>query len=148
MSLHWSRIVRWRRLQPLERKLLNDAFIQLYQARWITRFRAFPRIAAGLDIPSAATCDMRVAGQCATAIRRAARFVPFRALCFEQALGLHAMLYRRGIPARLHYGVVSDHDGKLESHVWVTCKGEVILGGETRAGFQELVTFPACAASA
>lgn len=140
--LQRSRIVRWWRLPRLERGLLGEAAAQLGRARWRTRFAAFPHIAARLDIAPAATDDLRAARACAFAIRRAARHLPFRALCFEQALALHALLHRRAIAARLHYGLAGTGEGKLEGHVWVSCGGEIVLGGEASGQFRELATFP------
>lgn len=76
------------------------------------------------------------------AVRRAARNVPWRALCFEQALATHAMLRRRGISSVLHYGVARDGPGDaLKAHVWVTSGEQMVVGGEVAGQFTELARF-------
>lgn len=147
-GLDLNRMARWWRLPRSERALLYEAVAQLARARIQTRFAPFPRIAAELHGPVGATPDPRSARACATAVQRAARHLPFRALCFEQALALHAMLHRRAIAARLHYGLAGTGEGKLEGHVWVSCGGEIVLGGETSGQFRELATFPGGALAA
>ena len=76
------------------------------------------------------------------AVRRAARNVPWRALCFEQGLAAHAMLRRRGISSVLHYGVAREEDERgLKAHVWVTSGEQMVIGGEVAGQFTELARF-------
>lgn len=76
------------------------------------------------------------------AVRRAARNVPWRAMCFEQGLAAHAMLRRRGISSVLHYGVARDGQGDtLKAHVWVTSGEQMVVGGEVAGQFTELARF-------
>jgi hypothetical protein len=70
--------------------------------------------------------------------------VPWRAVCFQRGLALHAMLRRRGIASVLHYGVRQDADG-VKAHVWLTLDGAEILGGEEARGFAELASWPPAA---
>lgn len=79
------------------------------------------------------------------AVRRAARNVPWRALCFEQALAVRAMLWRRGLSCVLHYGIARERSprGGLQAHVWVTSGGHMVIGEEVAAQFVELARFPA-----
>ncbi len=79
------------------------------------------------------------------AVRRAARNVPWRALCFEQALAVRGMLRRRGLSCILHYGIARDAAAGpgLQAHVWVTSGGHMVIGGEVAPRFVELARFPA-----
>ena len=55
------------------------------------------------------------------AVRLAARLVPFRSLCLQQAVAAKLMLRRHGIVGTLHFGVVIDEDGaqSIQSHAWL-----------------------------
>ncbi|MBO9500676.1 lasso peptide biosynthesis B2 protein [Brevundimonas sp. A19_0] len=79
------------------------------------------------------------------AVRRAARNVPWRALCFEQGLAVQAMLRRRGLSCVLHYGIAREPTpGRgLQAHVWVTSGGHMVIGEEAAPRFVELARFPA-----
>ena len=63
------------------------------------------------------------------AIRRASRRVPWKTLCFQEGLAAHWMLRRRGQPSRLHYGI-RNADDRMTAHVWVTLRGEIVVGEE------------------
>ena len=78
----------------------------------------------------------------AEAVRWAAAVAPFRALCLQQGLACQVMLRRRGVDARLHYGVAMQ-DGRMEAHVWVSTGGTVVLGTEEARRFREVASFPA-----
>ena len=76
------------------------------------------------------------------AVNACANRVPWRAVCFQRGLALHHMLQRRGRPSLLHYGVATKGKEGLEAHVWVTCDGVDIIGGEEARRFTCLATFP------
>ena len=77
-----------------------------------------------------------------------ARHVPWRALCFQQGLALQWMLRRRGVDARLHYGIgyadgdASLADRDLAAHVWVVIDDEIVLGGHGAASFRSVAVYP------
>lgn len=81
-------------------------------------------------------------GDLVWAVRAAAPRVPWRAKCIEQGLALQWLLRRRGVPARLHYGVGRGDAEALTAHVWVSLDDEVILGGEELARFGEVAVYP------
>jgi hypothetical protein len=77
------------------------------------------------------------------AITRAARHVPFRAACLQQALAALLMLRRRGLAATVHFGLARDGGGKLKAHAWTRC-GEVPVTGVAAAeGFILVAAFSA-----
>lgn len=73
-------------------------------------------------------------------VNSAANRVPWRAVCFQRGLAVHAMLRRRGIGSFLHYGVAQADS--LKAHVWVSAAGRDVIGGEEAAGFTRLATYP------
>ncbi len=65
------------------------------------------------------------------------RRLPWRAKCFEQGVAAAWMLRRRGLEAKVHYGIAKDK-ADLDAHVWVT-SGEVdVVGQEGKDGFTEV----------
>lgn len=76
------------------------------------------------------------------AVEAAARRLPFKTVCFQKGLAIFWILNRRSIPARLHYGVAQNPDKGLRAHVWVSCEGRNIMGGESAADFACLATYP------
>ena len=75
-------------------------------------------------------------------VEAAARRLPWRAVCFQQGIALQSMLRRRGIDARLHYGVRYEASNALEAHVWI-CDGDtIVIGGEQAPKFKLLAVYP------
>ena len=76
------------------------------------------------------------------AILTTARYVPWRALCFQQGIAAQLMLRRRGIPSVLYYGAAQDELAGLFAHVWVRDLDVNVVGGEIAHRFAILTTFP------
>jgi len=68
--------------------------------------------------------------------------LPWKALCFQQGLALQWMLRRRGIDARLHYGIGRDPDGELAAHVWISAGEDIVIGGEQASAFRAVTAYP------
>jgi Transglutaminase-like superfamily len=76
------------------------------------------------------------------AVNFAARHVPWRTVCFHKGIAAQQILRRRGLPAALHYGVKLSPEVRFAAHVWVTCEGTVVVGGERATSkFTELASF-------
>jgi len=73
------------------------------------------------------------------------RRVPWKAVCFQRALALQAMLRRRGIPSVMHYGIARHSADELKAHVWLSVDGETVIGGEEAPRFACVATFPPAA---
>ncbi|MEQ1689503.1 MAG: lasso peptide biosynthesis B2 protein [Sphingopyxis sp.] len=110
--------------------LLAEATAMLLVARIWLLATPFSRIATKLGRLSDAganDCIERTSQQLDTAkaigeaVRLAARLVPVRSLCLQQAVAAKLMLRRRGIMGTLHFGVVIDDDGarSIQSHAWL-----------------------------
>lgn len=80
--------------------------------------------------------------QTGRAVEFAATVVPWRSVCLQQGLALQWMLRRRGLDARLRYGIASQRESRLEAHVWVTVEDITVLGGDQAAPFATVATFP------
>lgn len=71
----------------------------------------------------------------------ASRRLPFRTLCYEQALAARTMLARRGLSSRLHFGT-GKADGDLTAHVWLTSGERMVVGAQEAARHVELARSP------
>lgn len=145
--------IRFLRAGPRGIALLAEAALTLAAARLAVATRSPARAMRALgrslgepDQASSATAaaiDERIA-TIGWAIRCAAANVPFRAMCFEQALAVRAMLDRRGIDATAHYGIAGQApggDGALRAHVWTEADGQQITGYPLRPAFREVARF-------
>ncbi|SOB78586.1 Transglutaminase-like superfamily protein [Sphingomonas guangdongensis] len=131
---------RWRARSGAERRAVAEAFATLIWASALVRFRPFRRLAAVAQRRPAAHEQGDAAATVALvrwAVAAAARRARFRAVCIEQGVAAQAMLRRRGIATTLHYGVAREGEA-LAAHVWVTWRGEDVVGGAQAADFHEV----------
>jgi hypothetical protein len=75
-------------------------------------------------------------------VEQAARRVPWRTVCLQKGLALQWMLRRRGVDARLHYGIGKDEAGELRAHVWVSAGPVMLIGSEQAPQFRTVATYP------
>ncbi|MBV9929940.1 MAG: lasso peptide biosynthesis B2 protein [Alphaproteobacteria bacterium] len=140
-----ARRPRRRPLGATNRRLLAEALPALALASLAVKLAPFRRLAAW-----ASRWGRGRTGEVDAAFLRKARWsveawakrVPWRTVCFQKGLALHALLRARGIPSVLHYGVRQEPGTGLKAHVWVTVAGEPVIGGEEAPGFACLATFP------
>ena len=76
------------------------------------------------------------------AVEAAAKRVPWKTVCFQKGLALQMLLRRRGIEAKLHYGVGYDPERSLRAHVWVSAAGDIVIGGDDAPDFRLLASMP------
>ncbi len=76
------------------------------------------------------------------AIEACARLLPWRIVCFQKGLAMQWMLRRRRVATLLHYGVAQDEQRGLTAHVWITYRGECIMGADEAPRHTCLATFP------
>lgn len=77
------------------------------------------------------------------AIARAARNVPFRAVCLQQAFAALLMLRRRGLGATIHLGVARADTGGLRAHAWSRCGDIPVTGFAAAPAFVSVAAFTA-----
>jgi hypothetical protein len=75
------------------------------------------------------------------AVTRAARYVPFRAVCLPQAMAARIMLKQRGIASVLHFGGGKRGDAAYEAHAWLDAAGVEVTGYPIAEGFTEVGCF-------
>lgn len=85
-----------------------------------------PRAIAAASVAPSANAD--TAARIGRTLETVARWVPFRAVCLQQALAGHAMLRRRHIPSVLHLGSGRDTDRKFMAHAWLEAAGLPVTG--------------------
>ena len=133
---------RWKRLGRPRQALLVEAAAALAVASGALRLLPFKRAVRLGSTPLAEDQASSVIGDARWAVDAASRNLPWRTVCIQKGIALQWMLRRRGVDARLHYGVALDGAGELEAHVWVAEGDQVIIGGEEAPRFQRVATFP------
>jgi transglutaminase superfamily protein len=128
----------WRRFrsQPWgKRSLLLEAAFWIVAARLAILLVPFSRIArhmGGMRQPEPA-CAQFIAGQTSArdvswAIGRVAPVLPFKVVCLPRALAAWQMLRRRGVAARLHFGIVRTNPNQRQAHAWLDSSGVEVCG--------------------
>ena len=142
---------RWRQVRHRVRRLgqvgfrdhalLAEATLGLAVARIAILTVPFPKIArrlGGFMAPQQAAekakCapltpqDMELARQISWAVTRAARHIPFKAVCLPQAIAAREMLRKRGISSVMHFGTAPGEALSLDAHAWLDA-GEIEVTG-------------------
>jgi Transglutaminase-like superfamily len=136
------------------RALLLEAVGWLLLARLSLMFVSFPRLARRLgtvvapaDVHAAAAKPdgprdhARLAEEIGWAVTRAARHVPFRAVCLPQAMAARIMLKRRGVDSVLHFGARLGRDKPMDAHAWLDAAGVEVTGYPVEKTFAEIACF-------
>jgi hypothetical protein len=136
------------------RGLVIEAALWLLVARMALLAVPFPRLArrlgafvsptdervtlAGRD---ASPQDAQFAEEIAWATARAARHVPFKAVCLPQAMAARIMLRRRGVASVLHFGAARGRDKPIDAHAWLDAAGVEVTGYPVAGLFAEIACF-------
>ena len=72
---------------------------------------------------------------------RAARYVPFKAVCLPQAMAARVMLERRGVKSVMHFGAAKGTDKPLDAHAWLDAAGVKVTGYPVAENFAEIACF-------
>ena len=138
-----SLLSRWARLGRRRQALLAEAVLAVAAASAAIRLRAFKRAIRMGSLPlTGRPADGDITDDVRWAVETAARNVPWRAMCIQEGLALQWMLRRRGVDARLHYGIAKDEVGELQAHVWVAAGGSVVIGGAEAPRFKCVAIYP------
>lgn len=149
------RVNRTRQVDHRERLLLAEAVWNLAAARFRLATQPFPRVArrlGGFVTPAQARVtdqgrmlsadDQAIAAKIGWAVTRAARHVPFGAVCLPQAMAAKAMLARRGIGSVMHFGTMRGEALSLSAHAWLDAAGVEVTGYPVEARFTEIACIP------
>lgn len=95
------------------------------------------RHAASGNSPDAA----RLAAEIGWAVTRAARHVPFKAVCLPQAMAARLMLRRRGVDSVMHFGARVGYAKPIDAHAWLDAAGVQVTGYPVADAFTEIACF-------
>jgi len=136
------------------RLLLGEAVVCLAAARLALIFVPFPLLARRIgsfvppaDARAAPAALPALSGQAALAevvgwaVTRAARYVPFKAVCLPQAMAAQVMLKRRGVQSVMHFGAAKGTDKPLDAHAWLDAAGIEVTGYPVAENFTEVACF-------
>lgn len=157
--LKWvrSRLVRFGQVGHARRMLLLEAVAFLALARIALvalPFRVLARRSGAFARPGDPTVrdvlgaeprpeERAIAEEIGWAVTRAARYVPFKAVCLPQALAAKRMLRRRGIASVLHFGANfgKDAERRFNAHAWLDTAGVEVTGYPVAHDFTEVGCF-------
>ena len=145
-------LLRLGQIEPRQRVLLAEAVLYLLAARLALIVVPFPRLARRLGrfVPPAEARSIvalpradhaRLAGDIGWAVTRAARYVPFEAVCLPQAMAARVMLRRRGVASTMHFGATKALDKPVDAHAWLDAAGVEVTGYPVASGFAEIACF-------
>lgn len=118
-----------------------EAIAYLAAARLAVAALPFRAIAKWMSHPTVGGDGAAAPRRMAVAVERAARRVPWRAVCIHQGIACQRMLRRRGVPSDFVYGLTSV-GGELKAHVWVEWNGEILIGDHVGTEFAQVARFP------
>lgn len=140
MRRDWSS--RLRRLASRDGARAVEAVAYLALARAAVVALPFPVLARRLGVRWAETpavaSDDPASYRVGWAVAAAARRVPWRSECLEQAVAAKVMLRRRGIDSTLYLGVARD---PFEAHAWLRVGTLHVTGGQDVARYAVVASF-------
>jgi hypothetical protein len=162
--MNWCSMARLRLIRRLLRRfgqidnrrraLLAEAVACLLAARLALIFIPFPRLAPrlGTFVPptdpralrartQAVDDQARLAEDIGWAVTRAARYLPFKAVCLPQAMAARVMLKRRRVESVMHFGAARGTDKPLDAHAWLDAAGVEVTGYPVAKDFAEIACF-------
>lgn len=133
------------------RALVVEAVLYLALARLGLAVVPFPHLARGLgaftppqDARAAAAFRpgaAEIAREIGWAVTRAARYLPFHAVCLPQALAARHMLRRRGVASVLHFGACGNATAEIKAHAWLDAAGVEVTGYPAARDCAEIACF-------
>lgn len=139
-----------------EHRLLAEATLRLLAARIALATIPFPRLArrmGGFVAPQQARdaaslapptpAQQALAQDIGWAVTRAARHLPFDAVCLPQAMAARAMLHKRGVFSVMHFGTALGETIGLAAHAWVDAGPVEVTGYPVADGFTEVACLTA-----
>jgi hypothetical protein len=134
--------------------LVAEACAAMLKARITLAIHPFGRVSKSLgdfarpDDPRAADraaptteADAASARAIRWAIRASAPFLPFRAVCLQQAMAAQTMLRRRGIASVMHFGAPVAGQRPIDAHAWLDAAGIKVTGYPLPEGMREVACF-------
>jgi len=142
-----TRLARFLRCSPPNRRLLLEALARLCWAtllirvvpfRWIAPHLGRPMTESPVDIGEA---ELRLALRIAWAVQAVARHVPLGFVCLPQAIAAKWMLRRRRLPSTLYLGLQRQEELKLTAHAWLRVGDKILTGRAESLDHTVIATF-------
>jgi Transglutaminase-like superfamily len=146
--------LRFTQIENRRRVLLIEAVAYLLAARLALIFIPFPWLARRIGTfvpptdPRAAAAQgaiapdqIHLAADIGWAVTRAARYLPFKAVCLPQAMAARVMLKRRNVASVMHFGAAKGADKPLDTHAWLDAAGVEVTGYPVAKNFAEIACF-------
>jgi Transglutaminase-like superfamily len=146
-------LLRFREVGGRRRLLLAEAMLCLAAARLALIVVPFPHLARRLGqfVPPSDPRALRakvpvdaeapLAADVSWAVTRAARYLPFKAVCLPQAMAARVMLKRRGVASVMHFGAAKGGQQALDAHAWLDAAGVEVTGYPVARHFAEIACF-------
>ncbi len=145
---------RFAQVDGRRRLLVVEAVACLLGARLALNLVPFPRLAGwlGTFVPPTDPRALRetaeaparaalIARETGWAVTRAARHVPFRAVCLPQAMAAQFMLRRRGVSSIMRFGAGRGAEKPLDAHAWLDAAGVEVTGYPVPQNLAEIACF-------
>ena len=141
-------LIRFFALSRVEQARTVEAALCLFAVRTAFGMLPFPLALRLFGIVRGEAGAGRIAAPVACdvsrAIARAARHVPFRAVCLQQSFAALLMLRRRGLAATVHLGLArEDGSQALKAHAWSHCGEVPVTGVPAAPDFAPVAVFAA-----
>jgi Transglutaminase-like superfamily len=147
-------LLRFTQIDNRRRAMLAEAALGLLAARLAVAFVSFSQLTRrfGTMVPpsdpraadagiSAHFDQMHIANDVSWAVTRAARYMPFKAACLQQAIAAHHMLKRRDVASIVHFGAGKGQTKLLDAHAWLDAAGVEVTGYPVEQGLAEIACF-------
>ncbi|MFK7945346.1 MAG: lasso peptide biosynthesis B2 protein [Paracoccaceae bacterium] len=124
-------------------ELLRARISTLRSAKHYTRFLG---TVSEASMPAPAAHEQEIAAaEIGAVVERISGWMPFRALCLQQAIAMRRMLDRRDLPATVYLGLMRDPALRTNSeepaHAWVQTGGLIVMGNRDLDRFAVVGTF-------
>ncbi|MFH2096069.1 MAG: lasso peptide biosynthesis B2 protein [Bacteroidota bacterium] len=140
-------IKKYYRINKTERQIFRQVFWYLFIAWWNTTFLPMRKYSLRLGVEHKESqgehlpdCENYLL-HLKTAIRRAARYAPFKSRCLQQACAGKIILKKKGIPSTIYFGVARDGKNNLKAHAWLRAGDIYISGGRERLQYTVVSMF-------
>ena len=141
-----QKLRQYKKLSGAERSFLREALSLSLRARYLTMFFSLKHYGYKLGDYRAESpqeteqAAYELADKVKDAVRRVAKYVPWRCKCLEQAIIAKTMLNKRKIESTLYLGVTRKDD-KMIAHAWVRCGEKIITGGKGHGRYTAVSSF-------
>ncbi|MCL5271628.1 MAG: lasso peptide biosynthesis B2 protein [bacterium] len=125
-----SRLRKYMRLDPVDRRLLFQAWVRLAVVRFVLHFLPFRWTKERLfrACPVAASPSGVSEYQIIRAVDVASRYLFRRGTCLTRAIVARRLLGCHGHASELRIGVARGDSGALEAHAWLVRDGRILVG--------------------